>query len=359
MRKRIIPLLLLSALVLLSGCESRNQATDSSSTAGSAATASVQTEESATEPQEDSVVSESAENQSTATIPQTGMTRPVPADYLTPASLQGTVVRMDYESRDYLRDNAPITKTAYIYLPYGYDENDLETRYDILYLMHGWGGQAGEYFTYNDGSIKNMFDHLIENGEMPPTIIVSATFYNENSDRNFGSSVNELREFHQDFLDYLMPAVEGQYHTYAASTSQEDLMASRDHRAFGGFSLGSVTTWMEFCYDSDYIRYYLPMSGSCWYFGGYGDYYPEETCDFFEELIAEHNLNERGYFIYAATGTDYNVRNQVEIQMQEMLARSDVFTPDHVVYYQKEGGQHNLEAVQEYLYNALPLFFVQ
>ena len=223
MRKRIIPLLLLSALMLLSGCKSRNQATDSSSAADSTASASVQTEQSATEPQEDSVVSEPAKNQSIATIPQTGMTQPVPADYLTPASLQGTVVRMDYESRDYLRDNVPITKTAYIYLPYGYDENDMETRYDILYLMHGWGGQAGEYFTYNDGSIKNMFDHLIENGEMLPTIIVSATFYNENSDRNFGSSVNELREFHQDFLDYLMPAVEGQYHTYAAAPSQEDL----------------------------------------------------------------------------------------------------------------------------------------
>ncbi len=93
--------------------------------------------------------------------------------------------------------------------------------------------------------------------------------------------MEELRVFHQDFVDHLMPAVEGQYHTYAASPSQEDLMAARDHRAFGGFSLGSVTTWMEFCYDSDYIRYYLPMSGSCWYFGGYGDYYPEETCDFF------------------------------------------------------------------------------
>ncbi len=292
-------------------------------------------------------------------IPQTGMTQPVPAEYLEPANQQGSVVRLDYESKDYVRDSASVTKTAYVYLPYGYDDADLETRYDVLYLMHGWGGQEGEYFTISNGSIKNMFDHLIENGEIPPTIIVSATFYTEYSSRDFGSSEDELREFHQDFVNHLMPAVEGQYHTYAASTSTQDLMASRDHRAFGGFSLGSVTTWMEFCYDSDYIRYYLPMSGACWYFGGYGDYYPEETCDFFEDLIAEHDLNERGYFIYATTGTNDTVRNQVEIQMQEMLARSDVFTPDHVMYYQKEGGRHDFEAVQEYLYNALPLFFVQ
>lgn len=58
------------------------------------------------------------------------------------------------------------------------------------------------------------------------------------------------------------------------------------------------------------------MSGACWYYGGYGNYYPEETCDFFEELIEENALNERGYFIYATTGTQDTVRGQVEIQMQ-------------------------------------------
>ena len=346
----------IACILLLSGCGNQRAVSDSPTQVNENTQAET---ENSTEIQNEQTEESPSDNRAVNDIPQTGMTQAVPDEYFEAAGQQGTVVRMDYDSEDYVRDGSPVTKTAYIYLPYGYDENDTETRYDILYLMHGWGGQEGEYFTYHDESIKNMFDHLIEDGEMPPTIIVSATFYNENSNRDFGSSEEELRVFHQDFADHLMPSVESQYHTYAVSTSQEDLMASRDHRAFGGFSLGSVTTWMEFCYDSDYIRYYLPMSGACWYFGGYGDYYPEETCDFFEELITENDLNERGYFIYAATGTDDNVRNQVEIQMQEMLARSDVFTSDHVVYYQKEGGRHDFEAVQEYLYNALPLFFVR
>ncbi len=38
----------------------------------------------------------------------------------------------------------------------------------------------------------------------------------------------------------------------------------------------------------------------------------------------------------------------------EMLSR-DIFTPEHYVFYQKDGGYHDLDAVQEYLYNALPL----
>lgn len=291
----------------------------------------------------------------TINIPQTGMTLSVPAEYMETAENQANVVRIEYGSKDYVRDGSPVTKTAYVYLPYGYDESDTETRYDIVYLMHGWGGREGEYFDMR--TMKNMFDNLIANGDMKPTIMVSATFYNENSDRSFGGSDSELRQFHLDFTENLMPAVEGRFHTYAQSTSKEDLIASRDHRAFAGFSLGSVTTWMEFCYDSEYIRYFLPMSGACWYYGGYGNYYPEETCDFFEELIAENDLNERGYFIYATTGTQDAVRDQVEIQMQEMLKRNYVFSPDHVVYYRKQGGYHDFNAVQEYLYNALPLFF--
>lgn len=354
MYKKVFFSVLLACTVFFSGCGNQTGGLDASAeTVDTAQTQVENAAETQDSPQEET--SEGSGN--TISISQTGTTQPVPDEYLEPAEQQGTVVSIDYDSLDYVRDNGPVTKTAYVYLPYGYDENDTETRYDIIYLMHGWGGQEGEYFTFGNGSTKNMLDHLIENGEIKPVIAVSPTFYNENSDRSFGGSDGELREFHQDFVNHLMPAVEGQFHTYAQSVDQEDLIASRDHRAFAGFSLGSVTTWMEFCYDSEYIRYFLPMSGACWYYGGYGNYYPEETCDFFEDLIEEHNLNERGYFIYAATGTNDTVRDQVEIQMAEMLERNDVFTPDHVVYYQKEGGRHDMNAVQEYIYNALPLFF--
>ena len=267
----------------------------------------------------------------------------------------GTVTRLDYDSKDYVGDGAAITKTAYVYTPYGYDENDEENRYNIVYLMHGWGGHAGEYFEYS--STKNMFDHLIENGEIPPVIIVSATFYNENSDTGFSGSIAEFRQFHRDFEENLMPAVEGRFHTYAQSASDEDLKDSRDHRAFGGFSLGSVTTWLQFCYDTDYIRYFLPMSGSCWYYGTYGDFQIERNVDFIEQLVKDNNLERKGYFIYHAVGTQDAVKSQSIDMAEEMLDRSDVFTPEHYVFYQKKGGYHNFDAVQEYLYNALPLFF--
>ena len=297
--------------------------------------------------------------ETTMKIPQTGMTKPVPTAYTAPSEHPGTVVQVEYDSQDYLRGDAPVTKTAWVYLPYGYDESDAETRYDILYLMHGWGGAAGEYFYMGDGMIKNMLDHMIENGEIRPVIAVSATFYNENSDRDFGASEDALREFHRDFTDHLMPAVEGTFHTYSASTSLEDLAASRDHRAFGGFSLGSVTTWMEFCHDTDYIRYFLPMSGSSWYYGTYGDFQTVRNVDYVQQIVEENDLYERGYFIYHAVGTEDVVKSQTLMMAEEMLSRDGVFPPEHYVFYQKAGGHHDFDAVQEFMFNALPRFFGQ
>ena len=286
---------------------------------------------------------------------QTGLTTAVPLLYSRPAKNQGKVERLDYSSKDYVRDSKAITKTAYVYLPYGYDPNG-RARYNIIYLMHGWGGQAGEYFTVNGGAIKNLLDNMVERGDIPPVIAVSPTFYNKNTDSDFSSSERELRAFHNDFENHLMQAVESKYRTYAKSTSDADLKASRDHRAFGGFSLGSVTTWMQFCYDTDYIRWFLPMSGSSWYYGTYGDFQFKKNVDFIKNLVKAQKLDARGYFIYHAVGTNDTVKYQSEEMAKEMLGRK-TFTPDHYVFYEKTGGQHDFNAIYEFMYNALPLFF--
>lgn len=63
----------------------------------------------------------------------------VPDTYFECPGETGQVVEVQYASLDYIEDNpSEITKTAYVYLPAGYDEADTETRYSILYLMHGW-----------------------------------------------------------------------------------------------------------------------------------------------------------------------------------------------------------------------------
>lgn len=52
----------------------------------------------------------------------------------------------DYDTRDYAEGaGATRTNTAYVYLPYGYDENTAQ-RYNVIYLVHGHYGTASTTF---------------------------------------------------------------------------------------------------------------------------------------------------------------------------------------------------------------------
>lgn len=293
-------------------------------------------------------------------IDQRGWTQAVPAEYFAPSYYPGTVERFEYTTENYIAANGEeFTKPCYVYLPCGYDPDDKSERYDILYYMHGVDTTAEELFTSNDGQCKNMLDNMMMNGLMPKTIVVSCTFDRFNEPQEYDWSLVELGKFHLEFLNDVMPAVESHYNTYAASTSKEDLIASRNHRAFAGFSLGGVTTWNEFCTNYDYIEYYLPISGTNWYYSGpYDEVYDvDRTLESMQTLIEDNDLNNRGYFIYACTGTADDYRTYINLLMEPMMQRNDVFTKDHVVYYMKDGGEHDFDAVMEYLYNGLQLFW--
>ena len=138
----------------------------------------------------------------TARQEQTEYIGTVPDACFENAKQQGQVTEIRYESRDYTADDEPaIEKTAYIYLPYGYDEDDSETRYDILYLMHGWTMTAGDFFQDPQSGIVNMLDHMIQSGDIPPVIVVCATFDAQNQPQNFSRSVEELSVFHRDLRE--------------------------------------------------------------------------------------------------------------------------------------------------------------
>ena len=71
---------------------------------------------------------------------------------------KGTVERVDYNTTNY--DGSPMEKHAYVYLPYGYDENK---QYDILYLIHG-GAESAEKYIYQNGEenpLKRAVDHMV------------------------------------------------------------------------------------------------------------------------------------------------------------------------------------------------------
>ena len=96
------------------------------------------------------------------------------------------------------------------------------TRYPVLYLFHGIGGDKSSWMEYGD--IARAMQHLVDAGEIQPMIIVSPdgylSYYSDAIDGSF--------PYESFFTKELMAAVDSLYPT----------IANREHRAVGGFSMG-------------------------------------------------------------------------------------------------------------------------
>ena len=135
MKRDIATILMLGIILTMSACgRAVNDASDLDSTSTESVSDNIEIASDPTDlgdPDKDM-------NDSMQIIPQTGWTTSIPSEYLRTSSEQGIVQPIEYETKDYAGGGSDIVKTAYVYLPYGYDENDNDTRYNILYLMHGW-----------------------------------------------------------------------------------------------------------------------------------------------------------------------------------------------------------------------------
>ena len=285
-------------------------------------------------------------------------TTPVPSNYFQPAAEQGKVELMHYDSKDYTRTDRPATrKPAYIYLPYGYDASK---KYDIVYLLHGWTGTAEDYFGRSGmPQMKNLFDNMIAQGLCKPFIAVSPTWDKDNQSKGWGESTRESAVFAEEYVNDLLPAVESRCSTYAETTDEAGLLASRAHRALGGFSLGAITTWYVFEQAFPYTKWYLPMSGDNWHiemFGGASR--PQETAAFLADLVNASPYKNDFYVWYAVGSEDVRLP-QTHNQALAMAELTETFNSSNFSYHQKPGGRHDFNAVWEFCYHALPFFFPQ
>ena len=77
----------------------------------------------------------SDKNYESATIPDE--LEYIPDGYEAPADQQGSLQKITYdtwESFTYDQKSQKLTKEAWVYVPYGYDENE---KYNVFYLSHG------------------------------------------------------------------------------------------------------------------------------------------------------------------------------------------------------------------------------
>ena len=273
---------------------------------------------------------------------------------------RGTLRRLDYAGAQGAR------KYAMVYLPYGYDDEP-GRRYDILYLMHGGGGNPDSWL--DSCPFKNMLDHSFAAGEAEPMIVVFPSFYLDGPRRSDG--INEAFEHgsvltfqKEELTQCLLPAVEGVFRGYAEGTAPEQLQRARGHRGFGGFSMGCVNTWYAFSLNLAYFSVFLPLSGDSWALGVKGgSAHPAQTAALLRESAEALGLGPEDFRIYAATGTEDIAYPNLTPQIAAMRAQGDFFRfsadygKGNLHYLLGEGMEHTYDAVLQYTYNYLPYLF--
>lgn len=261
---------------------------------------------------------------------------PIPGPYYGRCEKAGTTQLFKYKHGNFDRSTV-------VYTPYGYDPEDKETRYPVLYLFHGGGGASTSYLG-PAGSPNQMcwiIDNAVMNGEMKPCIIVCP---------------NHNTGFHLEFRKSLIPAIDEAFNT----------IPDRENRMVGGFSMGSVETWNLYMHALDLASKFIPMSGDSWVCGSTGGKtFPDKTAIVLTK--ADHIEEYKDSFlIFAATGTSDSAYENLTPQIGEMknhpeafIYTTEDFSKGNLIYYVVKGNVHSYTHTYEYIYNALKLFSQQ
>lgn len=279
-------------------------------------------------------------------------------------NLRGTVEKVVYRTTN--RNARVRIKNCLVYLPHGYNETDTDTRYDILYLVHGGGGNQDAWL--DCCIVKNMLDYLIDTGKLKPLIVVFPCFYKEEISR-IGPPVADVEKEHvllfmKELDNELLPAVEGRYHTWSDGAGRDALIRSRGHRAIGGFSMGSCTAWFAFIHHLKLFSRFVPLSGDCWIvepMGGKSN--PVGTAEALKDAVLQAGYTGEDFRIFSATGSEDPACHSLVPQIEAMKQFPDIFRFDedcsrgNAHFFLREGYEHCYGHIMQYLYNYLPFLF--
>ncbi len=311
------------------------------------ASVELETEKSSTEQDNVQESGKQQDNEQELREPTAEISDKIPEKYLQYQLKEpGTIEQISYTTYDYFGDGAEITKVANVYLPYGYST---EKKYNVLYLMHGIGGDENEWgMTGSTSEVKRMMDNLIYNGDIEPFIVVTP---NGRSSSNFaaqGSDYNSFYEFGKELRNDLIPYIEKTYSTYGEySEDGYDMSASREHRAMAGLSMGGMQTiniGIGECVD---------LFG---YFGAFSAAPTSNTAAKTAELLKDKDYEI--YYFYNICGTEDNIAYASASAAAKTLSEvCDRFDPDRNFMWQELKGVHDFKIWYLGFYNFAQIAF--
>jgi enterochelin esterase-like enzyme len=153
----------------------------------------------------------------------------VPAFAETPIDFdanEGGIPRGRLEMIEYDSKTVGTRRKMQVYTPPGYSN---ETKYPVLYLLHGIGGDETEWQRFAQPEI--LLDRLIAKGKAVPMIVVMPNGRAQANDRAEGdvfAAAPAFAKFERDLLDDVIPVIDARYSTHRG----------REHRALAGLSMG-------------------------------------------------------------------------------------------------------------------------
>lgn len=253
----------------------------------------------------------------------------------------GTIEHISYTSHDYFGDGSEVTKEANVYLPYNYDAS---MKYNVLYLMHGIGGDEAEWgMTNNMSRVKIIMDNLIYHGDIEPFIVVTPNGRSAKNHSRDGSDYMSFYCFGQELRNDLIPYMESNYSVY----SSEDPSESRDHRAMAGLSMGGMQT----------INIGI---GECVdlfsYFGAFSAAPTSNPASKTAELLKDNTLPIR--YFYNLCGTEDNIAYaSASAAAKNLPAVCDQFVDGENFMWQEKKGVHDFNIWYLGFYNFAQLAF--
>ena len=245
------------------------------------------------------------------------------------AEQRGTISHPWYDS-EILGINRRLT----VYTTYGYEKNT-KTRYPVLYLLHGAGGDEEAWSSM--GRTAQILDNLIAKGLAKPMIVVMPNGNpNQQAAQTFGLPTTEYdwrdpanrNLYVQSLVEEIVPFIEKNYRT----------VAKKSHRAIAGLSMGGGHTIAASGMYPNAFDYICPLS-----MGAHKS----------DELTAQlQGIKKAGYKLYwlACGNTDFLFGQANELD--EALTENGL---EHT-YYVSEGG-HVWANWRLYLNTFAPLLF--
>lgn len=138
-----------------------------------------------------------------------------------PGIARGKLEMIEYDSR-----SVGTTRKMNVYTPPGYST---ESKYPVLYLLHGIGGDETEWQRFATPDV--LFDNLIADKMSEPMIVVMPNGRAQKNDRaegNVFAAAPAFEKFEDDLLQDVIPTIENRY----------SVQPDREHRALAGLSMG-------------------------------------------------------------------------------------------------------------------------